>query len=199
MISGTGKMEDYQYYANTGYGYSKAPWSHSQFSAVTISEGVTNIGNGAFLGCTGLLRATLPSTITTIGDYAFFNSGLVRLNIPNGVTTIGKGAFEYAALAKVDIPNSVISIGEYAFYGSKLTSVVLPAGITNIKSHTFCAMLLDSVTIPDSVTMIGESAFWGTIKDVYYSGSPQQWADIALADGNSALTNANIHFNSTGK
>ncbi len=199
VISGTGKMEDYQYYAHVSSGYSEAPWSKSQFSSVTLSEGITNIGNGAFLGCSGLLRVTLPSTITTIGDYAFFNSGLVRLTIPDGVTTIGEGTFEYAALNQVDIPNSVISIGEKAFYGCELTSVVLPAGITNIKARTFCVCSLDSVTIPDSVTMIGEGAFWHIIKDVYYSGSPQQWAEITIAADNSALTNANIHYNSTGE
>lgn len=199
VISGTGKMEDYEYYAWAGSaGYSKAPWNKSSFSTVTISEGITRIGNAAFLKCKDLVKATLPSTIVSIGDYVFFDSGVVQVNLPNGLTTIGEGAFEYSALKKVDIPNSVTNIAKQAFYGSELTSVVLPDGITNIKERTFCACSPDSVTIPDSVTTIGKSAFWGNIKDVYYSGSPQQWADIVIADDNSSLTNATIHFNSTG-
>ena len=37
--------------------------------------------------------------------------------IPNSVTTIGEGAFYHSSLlASIDIPNSVTTIGEYAFY-----------------------------------------------------------------------------------
>jgi hypothetical protein len=38
---------------------------------VTIPNGVTSIGNRAFIYCSGLSSVTIPSSVTTIGKYAF--------------------------------------------------------------------------------------------------------------------------------
>jgi hypothetical protein len=69
----------------------------------------------------------LPSTLTSIGSYAFADcSGLTSVTIPGSVTSIGSYAF-YACsgLTSVTIPGSVTSIGEYAFAGcSNLISVI---------------------------------------------------------------------------
>jgi len=40
--------------------------------SVTIPDGVTEIGSGAFDGCTSLTSVTIPASITSIGDMAFF-------------------------------------------------------------------------------------------------------------------------------
>lgn len=60
----------------------------------------------------------IPSTVKTIGDYAFYNSSaLTSVTIPSSVTTIGRYAFYYCnGLTTLTIPSSVASIGEYAFY-----------------------------------------------------------------------------------
>ena len=39
----------------------------------TIPNGVTTIGNYAFLGCSGLTSVTIPDSVTTIGRDAFYN------------------------------------------------------------------------------------------------------------------------------
>ena len=67
----------------------------------------------------------IPSSVTTIGDVAFYYcSALTSVSMPE-VTTIGDYAFAYcSALTSVDIPASVTMIGDYAFDGcSSLTSV----------------------------------------------------------------------------
>ena len=40
-------------------------------SSITIPNSVTNIGNGAFGGCTSLTNVTIPNSVTSIGDDAF--------------------------------------------------------------------------------------------------------------------------------
>ncbi len=132
---------------------------------VTIPDGVTSIGRGAFHGCSGLASVTIPDSVTSIGDQAFYDcSALTSVTIPDSVTSIGREAFDgCSGLTSVTIPEGVTSIGEGAFAGcSGLTSVTIPDGVTSIGRGAFyeCSGLT-SVTIPDSVTSIGDSAFYG--------------------------------------
>ena len=91
-----------------------------------------------------------------------FVEQLVSVTIPNSVTSIGDRAF-YACsnLTEITIPNSVTSIEYGAFYNcSSLTEIVIPDSVTSIKSETFynCSSLTE-IVIPDSVTSIGSYAF----------------------------------------
>ena len=65
----------------------------------------------------GCKNTTIPNSVTTIDDYAFyFCDGLTSIVIPNSVTEIGFAAFESChGLTSVVIPNSVTSIGDGAF------------------------------------------------------------------------------------
>ena len=86
---------------------------------MTIGNSVTSIGDGAFLGCTGLTSVTIGNSVTSIGFQAFYNcTGLTSVTIPDSVTSIGSYAFEYCTgLTSVTIGNSVTSIGYSAFSG----------------------------------------------------------------------------------
>ena len=134
----------------------------------TIPNSVTSIGDNAFYGCNGLTSVTIPNSVTSIGDDAFYEcSGLTSVTISNSVTSIGDDAFKYCrGLTSVTIPNSVTSIGDDAFWDcSGLTSVTIPNSVTSIGRNTFryCSGLT-SVTIPNSVKTIGEYAFRGCVR-----------------------------------
>ena len=60
-----------------------------------------------------------PSSITTIGDYAFEScKNIFTMTIPYGVTSFGYGAFRYCTSLKfLTIPSSVNKFGNYAFVG----------------------------------------------------------------------------------
>lgn len=59
-----------------------------------IPQGVTSIGNNAFLGMSSLPFITIPEGIVSIGNEAFgFCSGLTSVIIPEGVVSIGGAAF----------------------------------------------------------------------------------------------------------
>ncbi len=71
----------------------------------------------------------LPDSVTSIGEYAFYNcSSFTSITIPDSVTSIGSYAFEYcSSLTSIEIPDSVTSIGSSAFRGcTKLESITLP-------------------------------------------------------------------------
>ena len=129
----------------------------------TIPNSVTSIGDRAFWFCSGLTSITIPNSVTSIGNYAFFCcTGLTSITIPNSVTSIGENAFRGRGLTSIEIPNSVTSIGSYAFKEcSSLTSVTFPNSVTSIGESAFSSSGLTSVTIPNSVTSIGDFAFSG--------------------------------------
>ena len=169
-ISGTGAMNDY----TTLY----VPWRNykSSIKKVVINNGVTSIGNCAFLLCTGLTSITIPNSVTSIGNYAFYEcTELTSVTIPNSVTSIGEGAFlACSGLTSVTIPN-VTSIGLGAFFHcTGLTSINVAEDNLNYASIDGVLYSKDkktlimypqgktgSVTIPNSVTSIGAAAIEG--------------------------------------
>ena len=160
-ITGTGAMTNYKNYPAS----SQSPWSNysKYITSINISNGITNIGDYAFLNCTRLPSISIPNSATTIGGRAFFSCrGLTYIEIPNSVTTIGDYAFyNCMGLTSITIPNSIISIGSGAFYDCYyLTSITIPNSVTTIGDNAFnnCSSLAN-ITIPNSVTTIGESAF----------------------------------------
>ena len=139
------------------------------FDELQYFTGITSVvfenggfAEGCFMGCPNLTSLTLPSSVTAIGDYAFYEcTSLTSINIPNSVTAIGESAFEYAGLTMVNLPNSVTSIGTSAFASCEnLISVMLPDALTTIGDNVFgVCTSLTSIRIPGSVTSIGDGAF----------------------------------------
>ena len=89
----------------------------------TIPSSVTSIGNYAFYGCTGLTSVTIPSSITTISDFAFRDcTGLTSVTI-NSDAIMGKdysskySLHYYFGAKEYHIGGDVHHIGAYAFAG----------------------------------------------------------------------------------
>ena len=122
---------------------SSTPWYdyRSYIKYVTLPDGLTSIGNNAFVGCSRLTSITIPNSVTSIGDQAFYEcESLTSVTIPNSViTSIGDWAFAFCfSLTSVTIPNSVTSIGGSAFEDcSGLTSVTLGNSVTSIGNNAF--------------------------------------------------------------
>ena len=182
IISGDGAMASYSGNNTPWYNYRGA------IVSVTVSSGVTNIGNNAFIyldkvasatiadtvitignnafqGCTSLAKITVPAKVVTIGNYAFQGcSSLANVTLSSSVKSIGNYAFQScSSLAKIVIPDSVNSIGDSAFYGcTALASVTLSENITIINQNTFrSCSALSRITLPEGITTIGTRAFSG--------------------------------------
>ncbi len=139
---------------------------------LTISEGITHIDAAAFSG-TYMTGVTLPSTLVSIGNYAFGVEGVQpgytwgtigEVVIPDSVTSIGEGAFAGAGVTSLTIGSGVTAIPDYAFNINKLTGeVIVPSGVTSIGERAFSYNLnsngVDSMFIPNSVKSIGYYAF----------------------------------------
>ena len=183
-------------------------------TSITIPDSVTSIGSNAFEYCTGLTSINVASGNNCYSDNngVLFNKKKTELirypegksqtsyTIPDSVTGIGDGAFwDCTGLTSITIPNSVTSIGNWAFFEcTGLTSITIPNSVTSIGDGAFNSCTgLTSITIPDSVTSIGDWAFNGCtgLKDVYYTGSKDEWKAISIGADNDCLLNATIHYN----
>ena len=114
-ITGEGPMPDYR----DGGTSETPPWyPHvNRISSLTIGEGVTRIGDYAFMLCSFVTKVVIPESVTSMGDWAFsFCTGLQEAYIGDGVTEIAAKAFaECTALKTVVIGKSIQRIGDQAF------------------------------------------------------------------------------------
>lgn len=126
----------------------------SYLTSVTIHNSVTNIGDDAFYGCTGLERVN----ISDITSWCKINFNSV---CSNPLVYARHLYMDGSEVTELTIPNSVTNIGRSAFSScSGLISVTIPNSVTNIERSAFTNCTgLTSITIPNSVTSIGESAF----------------------------------------
>lgn len=129
----------------------------SAFYEVTTLESVifengskcAEIGNFTFEG-SGLTTIELPTSVSTIGMYAFrYCTSLESIVIPETATNIGKGAFwQCTALSDVDIRSKTTEFAEYLFYGCEsLTEITVPASVSTIASNAFSGTSLEAIDV----------------------------------------------------
>ncbi len=136
-----------------------------KIKTINIAKGVTEISKNSFAGCSSLSSINIPESVTEIGEAAFcFCNNLKTIQIPESITKIDEYAFSNCkALTSINIPESVTEIGKAAFEGcSALSSVNIPNSVIKISADTFSGCEnLETINIPESVTEIGKRAFNG--------------------------------------
>ena len=158
-----------------------------RLKSVTIPDSVTTIGDHAFYKCDGLKNITIGKNVTSIGNSAFSGcDSLESVIIPDGVTSINRAFENCQGLKNITIPDSVTFIGESAFcMCSNLTNIAIPNSISFIGDNAFedCTSLA-SATIPNSVTYIGHRAVDSctSLVDLRYAGTKREWKKISLGE-----------------
>ena len=136
---------------------------------VTLPEGLTYLGDYAFLGAANLTSITLPSTLTTIGLGAFHNTGLTDITIPSDVKTIRGAAFAGTGLRSVTIPDNVETLGQGVFENcTQLTSINIPKSVKSMGLRMFdgCTALTCITFEPGSqLTEVASSSPWELFTD----------------------------------
>lgn len=136
---------------------------------------INSIGNSAFYGCSSLIEINTTAlggtSLTSIGSACFGESGLMRVSLPSSVTSIKTATFrKCTSLEYVQLASGTTSIGNYAFDGcTSLCDFYMPDSVKEIGNYAFqnCTALCSAITtnsfgkikLPSSLTSLGEGAF----------------------------------------
>jgi len=167
-ISGTGDMMDF--ISTDDADEASTPWDdiHATITSLIINEGITRIGDYAFMNFSGITSITIPESITSIGNDAFSKCtslSTVNYNAEN-CTRTGPSYLPFGAdtpVQTLNIGNNVKFIPNNLFNHSlNITSVVIPDNVETIDYWAFgnCTNL-QSVTIGNKCDSIGHNAFNG--------------------------------------
>ena len=148
-----GRMQDFLQDAT--FPFSNAPWNNKRdnITSVMIEDGITRIGDHAFLGCYNLRSITIPDSVVHIGRSAFNGcTSLKNISIPRNVASMGNYVFSRCAnLSDIQVSTSnehYCSLDGILFNREKTELLCYPSGNGNVK-----------YTIPNTVIRIGNSAF----------------------------------------
>lgn len=154
---------------------------------------VTAIGDGAFLITDEILNSfedpyndldnylaikisvTLPNTIKSIGDFAFYTKNVVSINLPDSLEYIGKGAFvgSNAITYRISANHPTFAVVDGALYDKSQKKLIwgkedatIPEGIKIIGDYACyevpnCGINRNGIALPSTIEEIGDYAFYG--------------------------------------
>ena len=175
----------------------------SGLTTLTIPNGVTTIGEGAFRNCYGLTQVSIPSTLETIEQSAFDRCDrLKRIDIEdleawlkiNGIDNLLQSSssdnmiyLNGEQLVDVVIPETIEHIPSSAFYGvGSIKSVFVPATVKSLGwypfDHIYGVQVKFESNVPPTIdTSRTFYRFEGTVLvpsssvEVYEIGLERQW------------------------
>ena len=109
------------------------PWQAKGYTVVGIHQ-------AAFMKCKYLMKLVLPSTMRTIGPFAFYECELLNdINLQEGIRYIESNAFESCkSLQEIILPSTMRIIYHNAFsYCTNLKSITIPKEVFEIESYAF--------------------------------------------------------------
>ncbi len=185
----------------------------SSLKNIVFPESITSFGEYVLQGCSNLEKLTVPFVGAKYNNSATGNSNLLLgyffgdVEYENSFSAkqwynmlLSKTYYLPLSLSKITVLGGSLSYG--TFYNcSSIDNIELGRNVTYISQRTFAGCTnLTSITITDSVTNISSTAFkkCSSLKYVFYSGSESDWFGITIGSDNTYLTDAAIHYNSTG-
>ena len=142
----------------------------SAIESIELHNGITSIGDAAFMNCSNLTALTIPGSVTHIGQWILqigdrdsSNNWIpnpntsITVTIEEGATGLSSEAFWGAPISTISIPSTIKEIPAYCFAASAIESIKLHAGIASIGDGAFMSCSkLKALTIPESVKSIGQ-------------------------------------------
>lgn len=164
-ILGSGRMPDFN-------AEKLPPWAKQKMSnqiySITLEEGVKSIGDFSFYcpdgGYTHLVEVSLPSSLESIGEKAFYRSPILEIKFPDNLKRVGEECFAHSKIRSARFPDSIERIEDGVFrccQNLKDITGLLPKLITDVPTAMFSDCdALTKITLPRHIIAIKGSAFY---------------------------------------
>lgn len=164
-FGGAGAIPDYNDYKdNSGNLKLEYPWKDLSYTSIVFGEGITAVGNYAFVYSPALESVVIPASVAVLGKGIFLNCTALKSAEISAAADISDEMFAgCTGLKSVILSDSAKTIGKKAFYNCvSLGEITVPDGVTLIDEDAFsyCAGLENAV-ISDTVKTLAKYAFYG--------------------------------------
>jgi hypothetical protein len=127
----------------------------ASLTSVTSPSSVTEIGDGAFFSCDNLERVTLSEGLQTLGQQVFqYDHLLTSIVLPDTLTKMGERCFSDTGLKSIKLSNNLEAIPKLAFDNTQLSSIDIPASVQSLGLCAFEGTDITSLVLPDGITNI---------------------------------------------
>ena len=174
----------------------KAPFEDSDsIISFTFGDSVEHIPSYLCTGMYNIISMTIPNSVKSIGDGAFFRCSSIDTVVWNAkncadFASIIKAPFEDSdSIISFTFGDSVEHIPSYLCTGMyNIISMTIPNSVKSIGGSAFAyCSSLTSVTIPNSVKSIGAEAFYdcSSLTKTNYTGDVAGWCNIKFGGSTS--------------
>ena len=157
-------------YAFAGYGRTV------HHMTVKLPSTLTTIKQYAFSACSSLREVEFPASLKTIGQYAFNDCRLLgSVNIPDGVS-VNTYAFRNTGVGTVTVGPGVNFTSAALSGNYRARELIVREGTTSVSANLGTQYIMESVYIPESVTSISGTLFSSNRKKVKLYGIEGSYA-----------------------
>ena len=180
-------------YASRVWGYETGRFRDA-ITEITLPESIKTIAEYAFYSCKSLERINIPEDIKILEKSLFaYCYNLKQIRLPDSVEIICDGAFAGCQnLSEINIPPNVCQIGSYVFSNCKsITKISIPGSVKEIGANLFKTCIsLKELELSEGIEKIGRSAFEGCkmLKTVVIPEGVEEIERCAFADCDSLET-----------
>lgn len=132
------------------------PYAYNDYTGKRIE--LKKIGRAAFSN-KSFQKVYIPDTITTIGDYAFYNNKIQSALISPNLEKIGKYAFADNLFTKIIVPGTVKTVEEGAFLRNRIQALYILGGVKEIGESAFKNNEISEIDFGNTLKTIRKDAF----------------------------------------
>ena len=169
--------------------------NNEKLTELIIPSGTTKINANAFSGCS-IQSVTIPASITTVGDYAFYaceNLSAVKIS---DLSAWCKLSFAFYNDYNATYVSNPLYYAHNLYLNNQLiTQLVIPDDVTKINEFVFAGANFTSVVMSNNVDEICRGAFYvcDNLDRVYFEGNGMEWSSITKGNANVKLTGATLY------
>lgn len=159
----------------SGYSSTKGFFTNwAYIKGITVESGIVSIGDYFAANCPLLEQVSLPSSVTSIGNNAFYNAGTSAanqkqssLNLPNLLAIDQNAFFTCNVFGEFNDLGLITDLPRWAFLYAKFDKIVLPASLLTVSGdRALCSYVSQQQSVLYSLATtpptLAQSAYDGT-------------------------------------